>query len=176
MGNSSTLLAARLSEKLQIRETLAIFVLAVILPIVFHLLPDINGIPLGKYVLPVYYAPLIAVLYFRFHVAFAASLLAPVTNYLITGKPAFEIVQLITLELVIFVTAAYLLKHVSRFKYVIAPLSYFISVMFVYFFAFLNISGLQLSNGYLFNSFSTAIPGIVMLTILNIILIKRKEA
>ncbi len=174
MGNSSTLLAARLAEKLQVKETIAVLGAAVTLPIIFHLLPDINGTPIGKYVLPIFYAPFIAVLFFRFHTALIASLLAPVANYLITGNPAFEIVQLITVELTLFVTIAYLLKHLSHIKYAIAPLSYLLSIIAVYLLTSTGLIGLQIKGNYLINSVTTALPGIFILTLLNVILIKRK--
>ncbi|MGK9368763.1 hypothetical protein ACSSWA_07670 [Melioribacter sp. Ez-97] len=176
MGTSNIISAkARLAEKIQIKETIAVFGAAVILPIIFHLLPNINGTPLGKYALPIFYAPFIAVLFFRFHTALIASLLAPLANYLITGNPAFEIVQLITLELTLFVAAAYLLKRLNRVKYAVAPLSYLLSTVAVYILTSTGVIGWQIKSGYLINSVTTALPGILILTLLNVVMIKSKQ-
>jgi hypothetical protein len=81
-----------------------LFVLAisVFLPVVVHVVPSFDGLPMGAHLLPIFYAPLLAIMMKRMPVAFLAALIAPLLNHLITGMPATAIVLPLTMELIAF--------------------------------------------------------------------------
>jgi membrane-associated HD superfamily phosphohydrolase len=162
------------AERLQIKETVLLLAAAVAVPLIIHLLPAINGQPSGAYFLPVFYAPLIAILLFRFHTALITAAFAPVLNYLITGNPQFNLVQIICLELVIFVSICYLLNKIEKFRLTAGLLSYLLT-MFVLFFV-ITLLNLQVpgndASSFIINSALTGIPGIIVLGLINIMSIK----
>ncbi|MEX0884645.1 MAG: hypothetical protein WDZ72_14340, partial [Cyclobacteriaceae bacterium] len=67
------------------RYTLGLIVIsaAVLLPILIHLIPPVNGIPMGAYLLPMFYIPLISLLIFGRKIALIVAALAPVLNFLL---------------------------------------------------------------------------------------------
>lgn len=96
-----TLVTSR-HHSLQIPHTLIILAATMLLPFIFHLIPPVSDVPMGARLLPLFYAPLVAVLLFRAHVGLIAAALAPMLNYLLTGRPEFGLVTLLSLELVTF--------------------------------------------------------------------------
>jgi len=92
----------RLIDKLLIKEMVFVLVFSVLLQVLIHLIPSGN-VPAGAYLLPLFYAPFIAVLFFRLQVGIVVALLSPLCNYLITGNPVPELLGVITIELVAFV-------------------------------------------------------------------------
>ncbi|MDJ0834504.1 MAG: hypothetical protein QNJ69_13350 [Gammaproteobacteria bacterium] len=95
-------LATRRLQTLQIPHTLIILAATMLLPVLFHLIPPVSDVPMGARLLPLFYAPLIAVLLFRPHVGLIAAALAPMLNYLLTGRPEFGLVTLLSGELLTF--------------------------------------------------------------------------
>jgi len=88
--------------------------ISVISPFMIHLIPPIGGVPIGAIVLAMSYAPLIAIVLFRFHVAMITALLSPLLNSLITGYPKPEIIAILTFELILFSICAYLINRKWR--------------------------------------------------------------
>lgn len=74
-----------------------------IMPLLFHAVPSWGSVPPGAVWLPIFYAPLAAVLFFRPHTAAIAAVLSPTINRLLTGQPAPEAAYLLTAELILFV-------------------------------------------------------------------------
>lgn len=75
---------------------------SVALPFLVHLLPPMGGVPAGARLLPIFLAPLIAILYRQPLAALTAALLAPYVNHLLTGMPASADVIVITVQLLVF--------------------------------------------------------------------------
>src|SRR5687767_7770331 len=95
--------ALRQNRLLQIPATLVTLGLMWLIPVLVHLIPPFgDGTPLGVRLLPIFYAPLLAVFLFHPVVAVLASLAMPFINYLLTGMPPFNIAILLTVELVVF--------------------------------------------------------------------------
>ncbi len=161
-------------SKLQVKETAVVLLLSVLIPFLIHLFPDYNGVVVGAILLPMFWAPYIAVKFFKFHVGLITALAAPAINYLITGNPRIEILTLTTIQLTLFVIITGLLKNIAPLKYLNALLSYIISALFASLLLVLIPSlmpGLILGN-YFISSFVTCIPGIVVLAAINFTAVK----
>ena len=143
-----------------------------LLPFLIHLLPPVGGVPMGARLLPLFIAPFLAVVLFHPAVALVASLVTPLLNRLLTGQPAWEMSVLLTVELVTFSLAAWLLvRRWPRF-WGNAPLSYVIakaaSLLLLSFLPLLPVSPWR----FFFNSLQTALPGLLVLLLLNFIVVR----
>jgi hypothetical protein len=98
--------------------------LAVLLPFLFHLLPVHGGVPAGARWLPIFYAPLLIVAIFGWRWALLPALAAPSLNHLLTGRPAAELLGMLTLELALFVGLLTLAARRSPRLLLLAPLAY----------------------------------------------------
>lgn len=81
------------------------------LPVIVHLLPAGAQGPIGPRLLPIFFAPLIAVLLGRPLAGLIVALLAPVTNHLLTGAPAQAMLPTLTLQLLLFTSMVALLRR-----------------------------------------------------------------
>ena len=66
------------TSSFQAKAAVVFTALGLSLPIILHLLPSTVGVPMGPKLLPLFYAPFIAVLFFRFPVALFVALLGPI--------------------------------------------------------------------------------------------------
>ena len=130
-GENTTTISNSFLRNLQIVETIALLAASILLQFLIHIIPS-TGTPIGAVLLAMFFAPLVAVIFFKAHTAFIVGILSPVLNYFITGLPKAEILPLMTIELVLFVSC-------------------------------------------LLNSLTTAIPGILLLTLLNYFLVRNQE-
>jgi hypothetical protein len=172
--NSQTFaIEQRLIDKLQIKEMVFVLVFSVLLQLLIHLIPSGN-VPLGAQLLPLFYAPFIAVLFFRLHVGLAVALLSPLCNYLITGNPASGILGIISIELVFFVLLTKLFSKNKIIKYINAPVSFVLAMVFSSF-AILLMPFLYTKGNswtYFSNSIQNSVAGIMVLFIINFAAIK----
>ncbi len=161
------------TQRLHIPATVVTVAAAVLLPVLVHLLPVVGNIPAGARLLPIFYAPLLAVIFFQPSVGIAASLLAPFLNHALTGSPTYEMAIILTLELTVF-SAIFSAIYTRRPKFVAAaPLAYLLakvaSLIAVAVLPFLvPAAPLQ----YFTSSLMTALPGLVVLSVLNVVAIK----
>ena len=116
----------RLIDKLLIKEMVFVLVFSVLLQVLIHLIPSGN-VPAGAYLLPLFYAPFIAVLFFRLQVGIVVALLSPLCNYLITGNPVPELLGVITIELVAFVLLSKLLSNYNITRYIKCSCKFYIN-------------------------------------------------
>lgn len=117
-----TLVTSRL-QTLQIPHTLIILAATMLLPFLFHLFPAAGDVPMGARLLPIFYAPLVAILLFRPHVGLIAALLAPMLNYLLTGRPEFGLVTLLSVELMTFTLLCVLALRIRLSIWLMLPLA-----------------------------------------------------
>lgn len=167
----------RLLSKLQITETVVIFIATLMLPFLVHLLPSIGSKPIGAYFLPIFYAPFIGAFLFRRHVALIPALLAPILNHAITGRPAPEVVFIMTCELVIFSLIVSAFKEKAGNFWLLAPLSYIGAKMF----SFVLISVVPdlvpaAPIHFVVRSITTAAPGLAALALLNFAALRFKNS
>lgn len=161
----------QLSSRYQLTQTAVVLGATMILPVLVHLLPNINGQLSGAVLLPIFLAPMIAAFLYKKHVAIFAGIFAPLLNFLIMGKPAPEMVITLGFEVVLFVLALNWLRNFRAIRYLAAPVAYLIC-------SFIVVAGLSfighLANPLSFwlNSTTVAIPGIILLGILNVVILK----
>jgi len=158
-------------KSLQIVETVLLLAGSILLQFSIHFIPA-SGTPLGAILLAMFFAPLIAAIFFKPHVAFTVGILAPLVNYLLTGSPRSEILTLMTIELVVFISFLYLFFYFNKTKKISALFAILIAIIISPSIASLFSTTYQ-SN--LVQSITTAIPGIILLSLLNYFLVRYKE-
>lgn len=126
------------------------------LPWLVHLLPPATAAATGQQWLPMFYAPLVASVWFRPRVAILAALLAPLCNHLLFGMPAGSLVAGLTLELALFSVAAVALNRWSRLAWWHVPLV----------FAGARLLLLALTGGLQLQALLTPWPGVVVMSAL----------
>ena len=166
--------AISLTSKYQIAETVIILGATMLLPLLVHLLPAIGENPSGAVLLPVFIAPMAATFFYKKQVAIFAGIFAPLFNYLLLGSPAPQMVVMLSIEIVAFVLILGWLKNKASVRYVAAPLAYLGAVVATLF--ALAVSGV-ISNPVSFglNAVVTAVPGIILLAIGNLVLLKFRK-
>jgi hypothetical protein len=173
MANNSLALEPGLLSKVQVKETLIVLAISIIIPFLIHLLPAYKGTPAGAILLAMFFAPFYAIRYFKFHVGVIAAISSPMLNYLVTGKPTSGLVPLLTLQLVLFVLLSKVLYKIDTFKYLNAFFSYAAAIFIS---SILLALVPDLTHGmpidvYLETAFVTAIPGILLLILANAVLV-----
>lgn len=145
--------------------------LAIVFPIAVHLIPAYNGIPIGAYLLPMFYIPFIALVWYRLPVALIVAALAPILNFTLTGNPNWGFMAILTTELILFTFLGFIMLK-GNIKWVAAPLSYIgakvFSSLLLLAFPLLDAEPIQFFMG----SLSNAAPGILILLIINILAVK----
>lgn len=100
---------------IQIPAWLVTVIVMQLLPFLVHALPQGNGAPLGARLLPLFYAPFVAAIFFHPMVAIMAGLVAPYLNYLLLGQPTPGIAVILSIQLVFFSASVALLhKYFPR--------------------------------------------------------------
>ncbi len=74
-----------------------------LLPFLVHFLPLSNDTPLGARLLPIFYAPLLAALYWRIGIAVSLAALVPWISHMLMGHPEPGMAGLLMVELLLFV-------------------------------------------------------------------------
>ena len=164
-----------LIKKWAIPETALVLSITLLIPFLVHLIPFSGSAPLGAHLIPFYFAPFVALFLFRWHVAFIAAIAAPIINYALTGMPEWSFVLLLSLELGLFVAWVALLKRNAIIKWISAPLAF----LFAKGISALLIGAFPLaltSLDYWITSISTALPGLTILLVINILVIKFYES
>lgn len=164
----------QLSSRYQIAQSLVILAATMILPVLIHLFPNINGNLSGAVLLPIFWAPLVATFLFKKHVAIFAGIFAPLLNYLIMGRPAPEMVVTLGFEVVLFVLVLSWIKDLKGIKYIAAPLAY-LAISFVVAIGLSVLGNLVDPVSFWINSTMIAIPGILLMGVINLIIIRFRK-
>jgi hypothetical protein len=145
--------------------------LAVVFPIIVHLIPPYNGIPIGAYLLPMFYVPLVVVAWYRLSLALMVAFFAPIINFLITGNPNWGFLTILTLEIVFFTALTYFMLK-GNLKWVAAPLAYIsakvLSSLLLFIIPLLDTAPIN----FFFASLTNAAAGILVLLIINILCVR----
>ncbi len=173
MKERTLILDTPIIEKLQLKPAIAILASTCLLPFLIHLIPPFGDTPIGAMLLPMFYIPFIAIVFFRLHVGLIAAALAPVLNFLITGNPQWQLVAVLSFELIVFVLLAHQMLKVDTFKWVAAPLAYLgakvISSACLLFVTLLpNVHPMN----FFTQSVSNAVAGIIILALINVIVLR----
>ncbi len=148
---------------------LVVAVFSALVPLFIHLFPYSGATPLGAVLLPMFYLPFIALVFFRLRVAFVAAILAPFINYMITGNPALGIVSLLSFELAIFTLVASQFLKNSNVKWITAPLSYVVTKGISSLVVAVGIFNVGVTSADFFSlSIINGLPGILVLLLINV--------
>ena len=112
-----------------VKETSIVLGLTLFFPFVVHVLPSWDDSPLGSHLLPIFYAPLGALILDRMGIAVAASFLAPWINYLLTGHPVVPMAALLCLQLMVFLVVGAALKKHEFPGWMLGPVGYFVALL-----------------------------------------------
>ncbi len=146
-----------------------------ILPYLIHLLPPVNGVQLGARLLPIFYAPFLAVVLFKLRIGVVASIIAPFLNFLLLGRPTFELSILLVVQILIFCLLADRAFRSWPRLVIIAPVAYLIALF---------VSSLLLIawplvpapwSQYAISSAISGLPGILILLALNILVVRHLD-
>lgn len=161
----------------QIKHTLLILGITVILPFAVHFLPVYGGFNWGARLLPMFYGPFIAVIFFRPHVGIIVALGAPLLNNLLTFRPDPGLVVSLTNELFIFTVFSYLIYRRWPNFLATAPLSYLLAriTCFVLFLLIPVFSANQPTPLFFLGSLKNSLSGILILAAINTLALKLKN-
>jgi hypothetical protein len=149
-------------QRAGVKETVVLLAVAWAIPFAVHLVPWSGERPLGAYLLPMFWATLVAVYFFGALTGIVTALCAPAINLAVTGLPALRGVGFASFELVVFVFAlAFAVQRWPRALW-LAPIGYVV--------AKLCTAGLQAVLGdagvsavSLQHSFTRALTGMIVL-------------
>lgn len=138
----------------------------VAIPFAVHLVP--GGSSIGSAILPIFWAPLLAIVFFGPVPAVTAALLAPVLNHLITGMPPAFVVTPLTVELALFVGLLLLAARSPRLSRtpLLAPFAYLVARV-VAALVLLLVGVSSGTFGSVFTGLGSALPGLISLFVIN---------
>ena len=138
-------------------------------PFLIHVIPVPETAKLGPRLLPMFYAPLLAVLWGRAPSAFAVALLAPWLNWALTSHPAPLGAVLMTIELMGFVCALRALVARAGARGFLAVPGYFAAMALAAAAAaiFPFLIDRRPAMAWAAHSVATGIPGIAILVLIN---------
>ena len=173
MKERTLALDTRISQKLQLKPAIGVLLSACLLPFFVHMIPPHQGVPMGAVLLPMFYIPFIAVVFFRLHVGLIAAAFAPVLNFLVTGYPQWQIVTILSFELIIFVILAAQMLKMNPLWWVAAPLGYLgTKVISAGCLLFIPLLPHMHPLDFLIQSVSNGLIGILILALINIIVVR----
>jgi hypothetical protein len=143
--------------------------LSVLFPFLIHVLPVPETARLGARLLPMFYAPLLAALIGRIRTALVVAVLAPWLNRIVTGYPPPGTAVVMTVQLLTFVAALRWFLANAKARWFLAVPAYaacmgmaaLIGAMFP------ETIGNKAVAGWLFNTVTTALPGVAILVAIN---------
>ena len=161
------------SRRYVVPATLVTILATVALPFLVHLLPPINGTPVGAVLLPLFIAPFVALYLFHPAAALLAALVTPSINRALTGQPTAEMAVLLTVELSVFAVAALLFLRRWPRSVLCAPIAYLLAKVVAS--LVLGFTALipALPLGYLTSSVVNALPGLAILLLVNYLVVRR---
>jgi len=169
MGDIKAMRLPKFIEIWQIDKLLLVLSAMFFLPVIFHAIPVSSNLPIGAVWLPIFYAPLIAILCFKPHVALFAALSSPIINMLLTGRPSFDVAQTLSYELAIFVLVTNWLSGLKKKFWLAGTIAYLFS-------KFAVVILMQKDLATVFQPIYHAIPGIIILLIINFVVTHTKAA
>lgn len=155
--------------RVQLPATILTIGLMWLLPFLVHL---VGGPTAGSAWLPLFYAPVIAIVLFHPAVAVVAGLITPFLNHYLTGAPPAPMAIILTIELVVFAAVLELSGRRWPHFWAAAPLAYlFAKVATMILLAIVPV--LPVPPGQFFmNSLLTAWPGLLVLLLLNWLVVR----
>lgn len=136
-----------------------------ILPVVVHLIPIQDGPPAGARLLPIFLAPLVALLRLDGVSALSIALLGPLLNRLVTGSPEGSMLATLLVELLAFCGLLLLARRLApRAAGPLAPVAYLLAAAS----ATAILTGAMPTPAWLTGTLRIAWPGLAILLVAGI--------
>lgn len=161
-------------RKLSVPAALLLLALAWLLPFLVHLIPWSGARPLGAYLLPMFWATLVAVYLYGAALGVVIGLFGPLINLLVAGASMTKFISPMSLELAAFALAfALALRFWPRF-WMLAPLAYLVARAVSTAFQSVVPSFGQMHAGFgaFFVSLGGVLPGLMVLLVINAALVR----
>ena len=170
----------RVFEKPAALPTALLLAIAWAIPFVLHMGPWGNGaVPLGAFLLPMFWAAFIAVYLYGLGIGLVVGLFSPFLNLITTGMPAAAELRMMMLELAVFVVLSWLVLRKPRGRkfWLLAPLAFIaahicstgvVLVTGTSFFGNANAPAAALFT----NAITTGAPGLLILAAINYALVR----
>lgn len=146
------------------------------LPYLIHLLPPVNGVQAGARLLPIFYAPFLVVTIFNLRIGIVASIIAPFLNFLLMGRPSFEMSILLAIQILLFCVFTDRAFRSWPRSVVIAPGAYllalFTSSLLLIAWPLVQVPWWQ----YVGSSAANGVPGLLILLALNVLVARHSNA
>ncbi|MFC1807776.1 hypothetical protein ACFL0T_05380 [Candidatus Omnitrophota bacterium] len=177
MARSINLALRRAITIYQVDKICIVLAAASIVPFLLHLIPYGSGREIGPIWLPIYYAPFLAVFFFKPHVSLITALAAPSLNRLFTGSPMPGVLWQLTIELFLFILLANLLyvKHKRWVGVSLVSILLTKAISRIFSYTAAGLFGLGMQQFSFFLSISRALPGMTVLLIINIAVVLLKD-
>jgi membrane-associated HD superfamily phosphohydrolase len=159
----------RTNRFVQVPAMLITLALMWLFPFLVHLIPSSGAIPLGGYLLPIFFAPFLAAWLFDPLVSVLSSLLMPILNYTVTGMPIWNMTIILSLELTVFSLVVISLRSRKSIRSYVAPFAVLVAKLcsMTLVAVFPSLAALH-SWDFFVQSTVAALPGIFLLALLNL--------
>jgi hypothetical protein len=170
MNAAVTALPRSVPQQATVGQTTALLISAAATPLLVHLLPSWDTLPLGAHLLPMFWMVFVATYLFGLKTGVLAALAGPIVSLALSGAPALGRLGTMTAELLVFVAiAAWAVRRWPR-VWLIAPLSY-VAAKAVITVALLVVTG---TIGTPLAGLVAALAGLGILTAINFALVRVK--
>lgn len=142
--------------------------LSLVIPFLIHLIPSPTTSPIGAYLIPLFFVPVIASFSFNKWMVSIASAVAPFVYSLINGLPTLEMSIILCAELFLFTHFLYMLRSISKLNFALPVISFLSSkaILALGIFIFGSTLYSNAFSNYLIGTTITALPGIILLVVL----------
>lgn len=107
----------KLSELNLVSQITLIAAVSIIITFTVHLIPNINNKPIGVYLIPLFYTPVIALHIFKAMPIAIVSAITPYFFYLLIGKPDLDSAAFLSMEVFSFtLIMSYLMNRFKKLK------------------------------------------------------------
>ena len=165
------------ARKVGSRANAIILAIALCMPVLIHMAPWGGGVPLGAFLLPMFWVAFVAVYLYGPWVGLLVALLGPTVNTFLTRFPAIKFNIAMTFELAVFVLFAWLVIRTPRGRafWLLAPLSYVVAKTCS---SGLRAAGVSFlgdigsAGEFFLRSVTNGAPGLLILAVINFALVR----
>lgn len=159
----------RQNRVIQLPATIVTAGLMWLFPFLVHLIPYSGAIPIGTYLLPIFFAAFLSAWLFHPSVSLIASLVMPFANYVLTGMPTINMAIILSLELVVFSTVIASMRSRKSIRAYVAPVAVLIAKLssMILIAIFSSLSTVPPWNFFI-QSVANGLPGILLLLLLDL--------
>jgi len=165
----------RVFEKPAVRPTALLLAIAWAIPFVLHKAPWGGGaMPLGAFLLPMFWAAFIAVYLYGLGIGLIVGLFSPFLNLVMTGLPVAAGLRMRMLELALFVVLSWLVLRKPRWKkfWLLAPLAFIATKLCTSGVLATGTNFFGNSNAPFIDTIITGAPGLLVLAVINYALVR----